>query len=69
MALPQGSYGGLASAVVKTLTSDDKAWVASLPTTAPNLTATERKRLEMIRDAANGVEKRTFDRAVQVLAA
>ncbi|MCW2735456.1 hypothetical protein [Nocardioides sp.] len=59
----------VAPAGTKALTADDKAWVASLPTAAPALTAAERKRLEMIRDSANGVEPRTHARALQVLAA
>jgi hypothetical protein len=65
--LPQGSRGKLAPAITQTLTTDDKAFVLSLPTTGA-IAGAERTRLTYARDSAQGVDSRIYDLAVARLA-
>jgi hypothetical protein len=62
--LPQGFQ---LPAVRKTLTTDDKAFVLSLPTVG-TIAGAERTRLTLVRDSAQGVDARIYTAAVARLA-
>ncbi|GAA4760203.1 hypothetical protein GCM10023350_53050 [Nocardioides endophyticus] len=65
--IPQGQRGKLAPAVVRTLTTADKVFVLSLPTSG-TIAGAERTRLTLVRDAANGVDSRIYAADVARLA-
>lgn len=67
MAVIQQGATTVAPAVLRTLTPADSAFVDNLPA-AGAIAGAERVRLTQVRDAAQGVDPRLFDRAVAKLA-